>query len=73
MVCVGALVKLKYKTMATFFDPQKGLKECWLENVNPGIVVSVSHNVPVQMCDVVFGDQVYYGIAQEDVEIVRKL
>ena len=68
MVSVGSLVKLKCKTLSTIFDSQKGLIDCWLENQTPGIVVSVADEIPVPVCDIMFGEQVYYGIMCGDVE-----
>jgi len=72
MVSVGSLVKLKYKTLSTIVDRDKGLVDCWLENENPGIVVNVLRLVPVPVCDIAFGDQVFYGIACEDIEELEK-
>ena len=68
MVSVGSLVKLKYKTLSTVFDKDKGLIDCWLEIESPGIVVDIYNQAPVQICDIAFGDQVFYGIKCEDVK-----
>lgn len=68
MVSVGSLVKLKYKTLSTVFDKDKGLIDCWLEIESPGIVVDINNQAPVQICDIAFGDQVFYGIKCEDVK-----
>ena len=68
MVSVGSLVKLKCRTLSTIFDIQKGLVDCWLENVTPGVVLNVNDQTTVPVCDIMFGDQIYYGIACEDVE-----
>ncbi len=72
MVCVGSLVKLKYKTRSTIVDRDKGLVDCWLEIENPGIIVRISDEVPVPVCDIAFGDQVFYSIACEDIEVIEK-
>ena len=71
MVSVGSLVKLKYKTRSTIVDPDKGLIDCWLEIEKPGIIVSVSQNVPAPVCDIAFGEQVFYSIACEDIEVLK--
>jgi len=68
MVSVGSLVKLKYKTLSTVFDKDKGLIDCWLEIEKPGIVVGVNYQVPIQICDIAFGNQVFYSIKCEDIE-----
>ena len=71
MVSVGSLVKLNCSTRGTFCDPERGLLEIWLHNKNPGIVLNLRKNIPVPMCDIVFGDQLIYGIPLEDVSLVR--
>ena len=71
MVSIGSLVKLKYKTLSTIVDPDKGLVDCWLEIEKPGVVVNVCRDVPVPACDIAFGDQVFYGIAWEDIEVLK--
>lgn len=71
MVSVGSLVKLKCRTLSTVFDMDKGLIDCWLEIENPGIVMSVNDQVPVCVCDIAFGEDVFYGIACEDVQVLE--
>ena len=71
MVSVGSLVKLKYRTQSTIVDSEQGLVDCWLEIENPGIVVNVNFSVPVAICDIAFGSQVFYGIACEDIEELK--
>lgn len=73
MVSVGSLVKLKYKTQSTIVDKEKGLVDCWLEIETPGIVLNVNTNVPIPICDIAFGSQVFYGIACEDVSVMEKI
>ena len=71
MVSVGSLVKLKYKTLSTVFDPSKGLIDCWIETQNPGVVVGVNNQSPVIVCDIAFGDSIFYGIQCENLEILE--
>ena len=71
MVSVGSLVKLKCKTMSTVFDIDKGLVDCWLETETPGIIVDINDQVPVWVCDIAFGEDIFYGIACEDVQVVE--
>lgn len=72
MVCVGSLVKLKYKTLSTIVDKDKGLIDCWLEIENPGIVMSVNQSCSIPKCDISFSGQVFYGIAFENIEVLKK-
>jgi len=72
MVSVGSLVKLKYKTLSTIFDKDRGLVDCWLEIENPGIIMSINRQSPVQVCDIAFGSQIFYGIACEDIEVMEE-
>lgn len=64
-------MKLKCRTLSTIFDRDKGLVDCWLEIENPGIVMSVNSESPVCVCDIAFGDDIFYGIACEDIKILE--
>jgi len=72
MVSVGSLVKLKYKTQSTIVDKDMGLIDCWLEIENPGIVVDVNQECSIPKCDISFGGQVFYGIAFENIEVLKR-
>ena len=67
MVCLGSLVKLKYKTMCTIFD-EHGLRDIWVEPLHPGIVVAKYFETCIPTCDIVMGDTTYYSIKLEDIE-----
>ena len=71
MVCIGSLVKLKYKTMCTSFDRLEGLRDTWIEMDYPGIVVSTSNFLPIPMCDISFDGTIFYGVKCEDLKVLE--